>query len=281
MRPAKFEYFAPDTIGDAAKLLAGGDGMGRILAGGQSLLAAMNLRLARPSCLIDLRKVGGLDQIVVERNVVRIGTMVTHARLIASEPLRKIFPVMAMAGQHIAHATIREHGTIGGSLALADPASEWPAIVTLLGGRLRLLSVRGERWVNIREFFVSFYTTAMLPDEILVEIELPLAAAQTRFGFEEFSRQSGAFALAMVAVALSPSQKDGLTVVVGGCGPRPVLLNQRAIPSGSFDQAATDLLGNAGLSPASDIHATSEDRQRIAEVLLGRCLHNLLQLRGA
>jgi CO/xanthine dehydrogenase FAD-binding subunit len=275
MRPASFEYFAPDTIGEAAKLLASGDGTGRILAGGQSLLAAMNLRLARPSCLIDLREIGGLDHIVVEQSVVRIGAMVTRARLVTSEPLRKLLPIISLAGRHIAHTTIREHGTIGGSLALADPASEWPAVVTLLGGRLRLLSVRGERWVDTREFFVSFYTTAMLPDEILVEIELPLTPPKTEFRFEEFSRQSGAFAIAMIAVALSPSQKDGLAVVVGGCGPRPVLLHRRDLPKGSFDRVAADLLADAGLSPASDIHATSEDRLRIAEALLGRCLHDL------
>jgi CO/xanthine dehydrogenase FAD-binding subunit len=277
MRPARFDYFAPNTIGEAAKLLANGDGTGRILAGGQSLLAAMNLRLARPSCLIDLRKIQGLDEIVIDGNVARIGAMVTHARLIASETLRRALPIIGMAGRHIAHATIREHGTIGGSLALADPASEWPAVVMLLGGRVRLLSARGERWVNVRDFFVSFYTTAIEPDEILMEIELPLVPAQAKFSFEEFSRQSGAFALAMVAVSLTPSQADGLTVVIGGCGPRPVLLNKRPVPKGSFDQSAVDLLSTAGLSPASDIHATSEDRRRIAEVLLGRCLRDILQ----
>ena len=126
----------------------------------------------------------------------------THARLIASEPLGKAIPIIAMAGRHIAHSTIREHRTIGGSLALADPASEWCTVVTLLGGRVRLLSVRGERWVNARDLFVSFYMTTMAPDEILVEIELPLPSQSMRFGFQEFARQQRA--IAMVAVRRNP-----------------------------------------------------------------------------
>jgi CO/xanthine dehydrogenase FAD-binding subunit len=282
MRPAKFEYFAPNSISDAAKLLAG-DGAGRILAGGQSLLAAMNLRLARPSSLIDLRKIPGLDHIDVEGDVVRIGAMVTHARLVTSEPLRKALPIVAMAGRHIAHSTIREHGTMGGSLALADPASEWCTVVTLLGGRVRLLSVRGERWVNARDFFVSFYVTAMAPDEILVEIELPLPVQGTRFGFEEFARQRGAFAIAMVAITLSsPTEaSQSLTAAIGGCGPRPVLLNLGpAAERGSLDRGIAEVSSGATLAPPSDIHASSEDRRNIASALLRRCVHDLLQTRG-
>jgi len=280
MRPAKFEYFAPDSIGDAAKLLAG-DSTGRILAGGQSLMAAMNLRLARPSSLIDLRRVPGLDNIDLKGDIVRIGAMVTHARLVASEPLGKAIPIVAMAGRHIAHSTIREHGTMGGSLALADPASEWCTVVTLLGGRVRLLSERGERWVNARDFFVSFYTTAMAPDEILVEVELPLPAQRTRFGFEEFARQRGAFAIAMVAVTLSPPPEASLTVAIGGCGPRPVLLNLGpAAERGSLDRRITEVSSGEVLAPPSDIHASSEDRRNIASALLRRCVDNLLQTRG-
>jgi aerobic carbon-monoxide dehydrogenase medium subunit len=241
----------------------------------------MNLRLARPSSLIDLRRVSGLDGIDLKGDVVRIGALVTHARLIASEPLGKAIPIIAMAGRHIAHSTIREHGTIGGSLALADPASEWCTVVTLLGGRVRLLSVRGERWVNARDLFVSFYMTTMAPDEILVEIELPLPSQSMRFGFQEFARQQRAIAMVAVALSSAAEAHQSLTAVIGGCGPRPVLLNLGpAADSGSLDRRIAEVSSGETLAPPSDIHASSEDRRNIASALLRRCVDDLLHIRG-
>src|SRR5262249_54490288 len=131
MQPAEFEYFAPTSIAEAAKLLADSEGR-RIIAGGQSLVAAMNLRLARPSALIELRRIAGLDGIELEGETVRIGARVTHAEIIRSQQLRERLPLLATAGTHISHATVRERGTFVGSLALADPAAEWPAVFLAL-----------------------------------------------------------------------------------------------------------------------------------------------------
>lgn len=281
MRPAKFEYFAPATLAEAATLLAGSDGAGRIIAGGQSIMAAMNLRLARPSCLIDLRKVPGLDGIAVDGDNVRIGAMTTHAALIRSPVLRDAIPLIAMAGRNIAHSTIREHGTMGGSLALADPASEWPTVLTLLGGRLRAVSIRGERWIDVRDFFVSFYTTDLAPDEILVEVEIPLPGKGKLFAFAEFARQTGAFAIAMAAVALSGSSDSGdrtVEAVLGGCNARPVALHFGKVASTApLASHIDDVLERAALTPTSDIHASSQDRFAIASSLLKTCIGGLLR----
>jgi carbon-monoxide dehydrogenase medium subunit len=280
MRPAKFEYFAPATLAEAATLLAESDGAGRIIAGGQSIMAAMNLRLARPSCLIDLRKAPGLDGIAVDGDNVRIGAMTTHAVLIRSPILRDAIPLIAMAGRHIAHSTIREHGTMGGSLALADPASEWPTVLTLLGGRLHAVSVRGERWIAVRDFFLSFYTTDLAPDEILVEIEIPRPRERKRFAFAEFARQTGAFAIAMAAVSLSRSPgSDDLMMeaVLGGCSARPMALQfDKMSRIGPLTAHIADAMGRAALTPTSDIHASSEDRLAIASSLLKTCISELL-----
>lgn len=284
MRPAKFEYFAPESLAEAARLLAESDGTGRILAGGQSLMSAMNLRLARPSRVIDLRKVPALDGIVIETGTVRIGAKVTHAALIESKPLQALVPLIAMAGRHIAHSTVREHGTMGGSLALADPASEWPTVVTLLGGRVRTLSIRGERWIDTRSFFVSFYTTELAADEILVEIEIPVPRPGTRFAFNEFARQRGAFAIAMAAVALNPSSSGPggrLEAVLGGCGARPIVVDLGSVATTErLQQRIDEAFDRAAVAPIGDIHASAEDRRSIASSLVGAGIASLLRSAG-
>jgi len=284
MRPAKFEYVAPADLDEAARVLAESDGGGRILAGGQSLMPALNLRLAKPDLLVDLGRIPGLAAIAVANGRVQMGAMVTHADIVASEALHAHLPVFRMAGVHIAHSTIREQGTIGGSLALADPASEWPAILVLLRGRVCAKSVRGERWIDADAFVVSFYTTALEPDEILTAVEFPLPLGKVRYGFEEFSRQYGAFAIALVAVAATLKQ-DGsvgaVDAVVGGCAARPTRLAFPSLP-------ATDQLGRmvdaafetAGLKPTTDIHASSEDRRDIAAALVRKCIARVSQAAG-
>ncbi|MBX3500459.1 MAG: FAD binding domain-containing protein [Alphaproteobacteria bacterium] len=280
MRPAPFEYFAPASLAEAAALLAQSEGAGRILAGGQSLLPAMNLRLARPSCLIDLRRVPGLDEIRIEADTVRIGARVTHQQLIDSPELRAAIPLFAMAGPYIAHAAIRSHGTFGGSLALADPASEWPTVLSLLGGRVRAERVGGARWIDVRDFFRSFYTTALAPDEILTDIEIPRPGPGTRFAFDEFVRQSGAFAIVLSAVALLPSAANAgaLLGVVGGCGLKPARLVLGPLASGpSLEERIDQALNHPDIEPSDDIHASAQDRRRVAAVLIRRCIARLTQ----
>ncbi len=265
-------------------MLAASDGGGRILAGGQSLMPALNLRLAKPDFLVDLGRVPGLADITFEGDRVRMGAMVTHAEIVASDALHARLPVFQMAGLHIAHSTIREHGTIGGSLALADPASEWPAILVLLRGRVCAKSVRGERWIDADAFIVSFYTTALEPDEIITQVEFPLPVSEVRYGFEEFSRQYGAFAIALAAVAatLKPDGSvGGIEVVVGGCGPRPARLAVPNLPAlEQLGRVVGEAFDAAGLKPTTDIHASSEDRRDIAAALVRKCIARVAQKAG-
>lgn len=276
MRPAKFEYFAPKTLSEAAQLLSQSDGMGRVLAGGQSLMPAINLRLARPTMLIDIHGIADLSGITVATDAIRIGPMTRHREIIDSAKLAEVLPVMRVAGLWIAHSTIREHGTIGGSLALADPAAEWATTLTLLGGRVRAFSVRGERWIPIEEFFVSYYTTALAEDEILTEIEIPLPERGTTYGFDEFSRQHGAFALAMIGVALGTGADANVQharAVIGGCGPCPLTVDMSALVGRKADDAMLDLIfKDSPIQPGTDIHATAGDRTDIARSLFRRCV---------
>ena len=280
MRPAPFDYVAPTSLAQAAAMLATSDDEARILAGGQSLMAAMNLRLARPSILIDIGRIEGLDSISIEDKVIRLGPMVRHCDIVNSPRLAECVPLLQMAGRHIAHATIREHGTIGGSMALADPASEWATALTLLGGRVKAISTHGERWIDIGDFYVSFYTTALEADEILAEIEIRIPDRTRLFAFEEFSRQQGAFAIAMTAIAMTtdPDGRKTLDVVLGGCGPTPVRLDLsghdvQAITSDAIETA----FDSAEPSPLSDVHASAADRRSIASSLVRRSIRTLSQ----
>jgi carbon-monoxide dehydrogenase medium subunit len=275
MQPAEFEYFAPGSIGEAARLLADSDGR-RIIAGGQSLVAAMNLRLARPSALIDLRRVPGLDAIELDGQTVRIGARVTHADIIRSAPLRERLPLLAMAGTNISHATVRERGTFVGSLALADPAAEWPTVFLALAGTARAISVRGERKISADSFFLSHYTTALAPDEIIIDVELPLMRPRDRYGFSEFARQTGAFALALVAARIEVDAVGRVVsarTALGGCGSRPRLVELPdfigSTPTAqSIERAARDL----NVTVSEDIHASGEDRRQLVAALVTRCV---------
>ena len=275
MRPAKFDYFCPSTLAEAAALLAQSEGMGRILAGGQSLMPAMNLRLSKPSRLIDLRKIPGLGDISIQQGKVHFGALVRHAQIIGNEDLNTRIPIFREAGLCIAHATIREHGTIGGSLALADPAAEWATVMSLLGARVHAVSTAGDRWVPIEEFFVSYYTTALDENEIIVGVEVPIPARSTSYGFSEFSRQAGAFALAMVAVSMEVQggATRNLKAWIGGCAARPQRVPLDGVEGSLPLDAAIDSAFDAmGLDPSGDIQAAAEDRMQIARTLLKRCI---------
>jgi carbon-monoxide dehydrogenase medium subunit len=198
MKPAPFVHHEPRTVREALALLADvAPQDGRILAGGQSLVPAMALRLARPTHLVDINRIGGLDRLVVEDAALSIGPCVRHAafhRPIGEGPLGLLLAVVV---RHIAHYPIRTRGTFCGSLANADPASEWCLVAATLDTVLLAESTRGKRNIRGAEFFRGVLTTALEPDEFLVEARLPLLSNETRFGFNEFSRRAGDFALAM------------------------------------------------------------------------------------
>src|SRR5215213_3834387 len=198
MKPAPFVHHEPRTVQEAVALLAEmAPEDGRILAGGQSLVPAMALRLARPTHLVDINRVEALDRLSFEDDALSIGACVRHAafhRPVGEGPLG---PLLTSVVRHIAHYPIRTRGTLCGSLANADPASEWCLVAATLDATLVAESTRGRRTIPAAEFFLGFLTTALEPDEILVETRLPVLPSGTRFGFHEFSRRAGDFAQAM------------------------------------------------------------------------------------
>jgi carbon-monoxide dehydrogenase medium subunit len=279
MRPASFDYVAPKTLPDACRILADLGPDARVLAGGQSLIPAMTLRVAYPSALVDLRHLHELRSIMVRDGVVSIGALTTHAELLLSADLRRALPVLPEVAHHIAHAAIRSRGTFGGSLANADPASEWPAVLLALEGRVKVVSRRGERWIGADDFLQGVFTTALEPDEILTQVDLPIPGPQERVCFEEYARQSGAFAvaIAIARVWFEGAQITKTRLVVGACGERPVApdidwspLLGSAPSDVAIDQIVTQVDG--AIEPQGDPHFGPEDRRQIALVMVRRAL---------
>jgi carbon-monoxide dehydrogenase medium subunit len=224
MKPAEFRYHAPKTIDEAVALLAEvAPEDGRVLAGGQSLVPTMAFRLAKPGHLVDINGVTALSRLAVEGGKLAIGACVRHSafeRPVCEGPLGKL---LANVMRHIAHYPIRNRGTFCGSLAHADPSSEWCLVMTALDGEMVARSARGERVIAARDFFKGIMTTALADDELLVEARLPMLPADTRCGFYEFSRRAGDFAM---AAALGVYRVDGGKMVeprvaVGGAEPNP------------------------------------------------------------
>lgn len=288
MRPSAFDYMAPDTLQEAVALLAEHAPDARVLAGGQSLLPAMNLRLARPSVVIDIGRVPGLAGIERHGDFVTIGARTTHAQIEASAVLGEALPMLPVMARRVGHPAIRNRGTFGGSLANADPASEWPCALLALNGRVEAIGPRGERTIPADEFFRSYYTTALEPDEILTRVVLPARGEGLRWSFHEVARQSGAFGLVLVlaCAAMSP---DGtvadLRIAIGGCGARPLLpVGDWSALIGSRPTAAsvaeTAERVARGLDPLGDSNASGEDRRQMARTLVRRALNEVFGLEG-
>ena len=220
MKPAPFRYVAARSLEQALALKAEHGDEARFLAGGQSLVPAMNFRLTQPAVLIDINPIKELAGIRNGGERLRIGAL-TRYRSLERDPMTHAkLPLIAEALPVVAHSQIRNRGTIGGNLAHADPASEMPAIVLTLGGRLHAQSVRGERWIEARDFFVGALTTALEPDEMLTEVELPVAAADSGACFLEMSRRRGDFAIIGVACTVRlDAQGHCVEARIGLCTP--------------------------------------------------------------
>jgi aerobic carbon-monoxide dehydrogenase medium subunit len=280
MKPAAFRYHAPKTIDEAVALLAEVAGEdGRVLAGGQSLVPTMAFRLAKPAHLVDINGVEALNRIAVAGGKLIIGACVRHAafnRPVCDGPLGKL---LADVVQHIAHYPIRNRGTFCGSLAHADPASEWCLVLAALDGEVVAKSARGERVIAARDFFKGVMTTALRDDELLVEARLPLLAADTRCGFYEFNRRAGDFAL---AAALGIYRLDGGKIVepelaVGGAesNPRRMAEAERALAGATpGDKAfrAAAAAAAAAIDPMTDIVNSAEFRRDLVLAVTRRAL---------
>jgi aerobic carbon-monoxide dehydrogenase medium subunit len=280
MKPAAFEYHAPKTVEEAVTILrdVAAHG-GRVLAGGQSLVPAMAFRLARPAHLVDINGIAGLDRLEAEDGWLAIGACVRHAafhRPVLDGPLGRL---LATVARHIAHYPIRTRGTFCGSLAHADPAAEWCLAVATLGGELLAVSAGGRRVIAAGEFFTGIMSTSLGEDELLLQARLPVLPADTRFGFYEFSRRAGDFAIGMALVTYRVN--DGVIteprVGVGGieAAPRRLadaerLLRGQAPGAEAFDAAAR--AAAAAVVPLDDINISADYRRDLAATVTRRAL---------
>jgi aerobic carbon-monoxide dehydrogenase medium subunit len=280
MKSAPFEYHAPRTIEETLAILAEvAPQEGRILAGGQSLVPTMAFRLARPTHLIDINGVDALNRLDVEGDRLRIGACVRHAafyRPVVDGPLGKL---LSSVVRHIAHYPIRARGTFCGSIANADPASEWCTVAVCLGADMVARSARGTRVIPAKDFFQGIMTTSLAEDELLAEVRLPLLPADTRFGFYEFNRRAGDFAMAMALTIFR--LRDGTIVeprvAIGGAEPHPrrmtdvekSLAGRPANPE-SFTAAAD--VAASGVDPMEDAMTSAEYRRDLVRIVTWRAL---------
>jgi carbon-monoxide dehydrogenase medium subunit len=249
----------------------------RALAGGQSLLPLLAMRLTAPSVLVDLADLSDLSGIEVRAGVVRIGAMTTQAECASSPIIRAQLPLMHEALSFVAHPVVRNRGTIGGSLAHGDPAAEMPVVMVALGATIRATGPAGERSIPAAEFFIGPLTTALAPGEVLTHVDIPVQRGT--WAFEEVSRRHGDFALVMAAVGLDiqSGKIDWARVLLGAVSDRPVRAHdaEAALAGRPIDAATARTAGDAaskGLNPSSDIHASGQYRRQVAGVLVRRAI---------
>jgi CO/xanthine dehydrogenase FAD-binding subunit len=281
MKPAPFEYHRPHTLGEALALVGQYGSDAKPLAGGQSLIPAMNFRLATPSVLVDLNDVREIGYIKNGSSALRIGGMTRQRQVERSALVATGAPLIAEAMPNIAHPAIRNRGTIGGSLAHADPAAELPAVILVLNATLVVTSQAGSREVPASEFFTGLFSTAVRSGELLTEIRVPQRRDGTGHAFLEVSRRQGDFALVGVAAVVHVSGNgvcDHARIALLSVGDRPLLAEQamKTIigqrPSAEMIRAAADATATRDIDPPSDIHASARYRRQLANVLTRRAL---------
>jgi 2-furoyl-CoA dehydrogenase FAD binding subunit len=238
MKPAAFDYLCVQSADEAVAALAEHGEDARILAGGQSLMAMLNMRLAQPSLLIDISRSASLSSVTVEKNALHIGAAVTQAQIENRALLAKEIPLLAMAFPYISHFQIRNRGTVAGSIAHADPSAELPLCLLALQGELVLRSRRAQRVVKAVDFFTGMLLTARMPDEFLAEVRFPLATPGSGYGFQEFAMRHGDFAVCAVAAI---AHSNGLRVAVGGVADRPTAVDLPMLAGGALEDALNEL----------------------------------------
>lgn len=269
MKASAGGYARARDVRHALDLLAASDGMGRILAGGQSLVAAMNMRLSEGDMLVDISRIAGLSGVTDEGDVLRIGALTRHAEVGADPLIRAYIPLLAAAVGYIAHAAIRNRGTIGGALAHADPAAEFPACVLALGATLHAEGPEGTREIAAEDFFQDVFTTALAEGEILTGITIPKAEQAEAQVIEEVARRSGDYALTGMCLV---KRAAGHRLTVFSAGPTPLLAQgaMTALDAGDIDGAVAALA--EALDPPSDTQASAAYRKHLAGVLLRRAV---------
>jgi carbon-monoxide dehydrogenase medium subunit len=280
VKPAAFAYAKARSLEDAIRLLGEYQGDAKLLAGGQSLIATLNMRLSHPSLLVDINGVAGLDGVRVADGTVEIGAMTRHAALERSADIARHAPLIARAMPHIAHPAIRNRGTIGGSLAYADPAAELPACLVALDGEIEIAGAGGKRTVKAGDFFKGLFETALGAHEVLTAIRIPAASSASRVGFAELARRHGDYAMVGLAAAAKQNGKglSAVRLVYFGVGATPVRARKAedALAGGSIEDAVAAL----DLDPGDDIQATGAVKRHLAGVLLRRVAIQLAEPRA-
>jgi carbon-monoxide dehydrogenase medium subunit len=282
MKASAFAYAHATSVANALDLLAAYGDSAKVLSGGQSLMPAMNLRLISPELIVDIGELAELRGIAVNGDVLTIGALTRHVEVLKSREIAAHLPLLTEGISHVAHPAIRNRGTIGGSLAHADPASELPACMVALGATIIVRGPRGERRIPANEFFTGIYETALSPQELLVAVELPVARRDSAYFFHEFARRHGDYAIVGLAAQaiVRSGQFTDLRLCFFAVGDRPSLagaarkLVDVAITPAILADASVALIGE--LAPQEDQQATPAMRRHLAKVLLLRCVSTLL-----
>ena len=279
MKLPPFEYACPTTIDEAVELLAAHNGEAKVLAGGQSLVPMMAFRVAQPALLVDLRKLPGLREIKIGADGVRLGAMVRWVDILHDQRLDAAHPLLKTAIGHVAHYQIRNRGTVGGSLAHADPAAEMPCTAQTCDAEIFVMGKGGARTIKAADFFLGALTTALKPDEIITEVHLPAWPAKRRWAFQEFARRRGDFALAGIALTYDEAGGKAGNAHIGvfGVGDRQQRLGpaETALNGHTVDEATAVAVGeaaSASVEPQDDIHASAAYRASLTGTLTERAL---------
>ena len=288
MKPAKFDYHAPTSLDDAVALLQRYGGDAKILAGGQSLMPLLNFRLSRPAALVDLNRIASLAYIREENGQVRLGAMTRQRTIEFSPVVARRLPLLSEATKWVGHLPIRTRGTIGGSIAHADPSAEYPAVLTALEGEVVARGPKGERVVKAKDLFLTYLTTSLESDEVISEIRLPVMPVGAGFALEEFARRHGDFAIVAIAamVVRDAARCKQARLATAGAGPVPVRLRaaEEILERDGVTDAAIDAAARRAaelVSPDSDIHASADYRRHLTMVLTRRALKRALEVAHA
>lgn len=280
MKPAVFDYHAPTGLNEALDLLDEFGFDAKIMSGGQSLIPMMNMRLARPKVIIDISNITELNYIRVTDSVVQIGGMTRHYQVEESEEIKLVCPLLSEGMKLIGHSQIRSRGTIGGSVAHADPTAELPVMLATLGATITLASSDEGRTVTTDEFFITYMTTAMEMNEILVSVEIPLPPKRTGFAIDEFTLRKGDFGIILAAAMVTLDEEgrvEAATLCLGGVDGVPVILEEvtdgliSKIPDNELITECCNLIGDL-IDPEPDVHASAEYRKDLCVTYAKRVL---------
>jgi len=280
LKPAPFAYVRAESLDQVFDLLDEHGDDARILAGGQSLMATLNMRLSAPEVLIDINRIDGLSDITRDGDTLRVGALARHSQVLASEDVTAMAPLVAQAMPHVAHQAIRNRGTFGGSIAFADPAAELPAVSRAIGARMILQSRSGTRTVDANDFYLGLFETALEPGELLVAVEIPKIADDGRTAFMELARRSGDYAIVGIGVQgrIDGGNFADMRLVFLGAGDRPILTSAASDalngnPHNDNTVAAAQSALDADLDPMADLNGPPEMKMHLARVLTKRALN--------